>query len=45
VADALINDNLARQRITKFMPADFRLIETPPNATDCGPENKTRTLS
>jgi hypothetical protein len=42
---ALISDNLARRRITKFMPADFKLIETPPNARDSGPESKTRTVS
>jgi hypothetical protein len=43
--DALISDNLARRPITKFIPADFKLIETPPNAADSGPENKTRTFS
>ena len=43
--DALMSGNLARRRMTKFMPADFKLIETPPNATDSGHENKTRTFS
>jgi hypothetical protein len=26
--DALMSGNLARKRMTKFMPADFKLIET-----------------
>ena len=43
--DALMSGNLARRRMTKFMPADFKLIETPLNATDSGPEDKTRTFS
>ena len=43
--DALMSGDLARRRMTKFMPADFKLIETPLNVTDSGPEDKTRTFS
>jgi hypothetical protein len=34
--DALMSGNLARRRMTKFMPADFKLIETRQPARDSG---------
>ena len=38
--DALMSGDLARRRMTKFMPADFKLIETPLNVTDSGLRTK-----